>query len=165
MNDKPIRESVGMELNSNYFVPDHKNWSYDKPNYYVSRVLYSSSNWAFINDDLDIFPNRKILEKKKNLRIIWDSNDHNHLDYWGYYDNFPFTHKNIRRWVILEDMTAVGFNENPSIGWSYPTKKMKGLPTSGGRILLPRWSIEDHKYIPRDIKDKILSLLKIHCEH
>ena len=65
MNDKPIREDVGMELNSNYFVPDHKNWSYDEPNYYVSRVLYSSSNWAFINDDLDIFPNRKILEKKK----------------------------------------------------------------------------------------------------
>ena len=59
-------------------------------------------------------------------------------------------------------MTAVGFNENPSIGWSYPTKKMKGLPTSGGRVLLPRWSLEDHKYIPRDIKDKISNLLKIH---
>lgn len=148
-----------MKLNPRYFSPDHEN---NDPHNYVSKVLKSSSNWSFINDDLDIFPNGETLEKKKRLRIIWHSSDYNHITE---YDNFPFTHKNITSWVILEDMTAVGFNENPSIGWSYPTKKMKRLPTLHGRILLPRWSMKDYKYIPSDIKDMILDLLKIHSEH
>lgn len=35
----------------------------------------------------------------------------------------PFKHKNIHNWCVLENGMAVGFNENPSYGWSFPFKK------------------------------------------
>lgn len=35
----------------------------------------------------------------------------------------PFKHRNIHFWVELESGYAVGFNENPSSGWSYPIKR------------------------------------------
>ncbi len=33
--------------------------------------------------------------------------------------------KNVLNWVVLSNGVAVGFNENPSRGWSFPVKKME----------------------------------------
>lgn len=38
---------------------------------------------------------------------------------------WPGTHKNVYFWVVLENGNAVGWNENPSRGWSFPVIKMK----------------------------------------
>ena len=38
---------------------------------------------------------------------------------------FPFKHKNIHVWWILEKDIAVAWNENPSRGWTFPVAKMK----------------------------------------
>jgi len=37
---------------------------------------------------------------------------------------FPFTHANINVWWIIEDRRAVGWNENPKRGWSFPVAKL-----------------------------------------
>lgn len=37
---------------------------------------------------------------------------------------WPGTHKNVFYWVELENGYAVGWNENPSKGYSFPIKKM-----------------------------------------
>lgn len=37
---------------------------------------------------------------------------------------WPGTHKNVMNWCVLENGYAVGWNENPSTGWSFPVKKM-----------------------------------------
>ena len=42
-----------------------------------------------------------------------------------YDSRFPFKHKNIHVWWILENMMAVGWNENPSRGWSFPVSRVK----------------------------------------
>jgi len=39
---------------------------------------------------------------------------------------WPGSHKNVTYWYELENGYAVGFNENPAIGWSFPVIKMKG---------------------------------------
>jgi hypothetical protein len=33
---------------------------------------------------------------------------------------WPGPHKNVIFWVVLANGAAVGWNENPSIGWSFP---------------------------------------------
>ena len=65
------------------------------------------------------------LEKKLNKKIIWDSYNYRNINLW---DNWPFKHKNIYHWVVLEDFTAVAWNENPSRGRSFPSRKMSELP-------------------------------------
>ena len=43
---------------------------------------------------------------------------------------FGFKHKNIFVWATFKDgnkLKAVGFNENPSIGWSFPIVLIKRL--------------------------------------
>jgi len=37
---------------------------------------------------------------------------------------YPFTHKFIYVWWVLEDGYAVGWNENPGKGWSFPVKRL-----------------------------------------
>ena len=44
----------------------------------------------------------------------------------------PFTHKNIYNWCVITNgkkTYAVGFNENPAIGWSFPYKKLENMKT------------------------------------
>ena len=38
---------------------------------------------------------------------------------------WPGPHKHVYNWCILESGHAVGWNENPSIGWSFPVIKLK----------------------------------------
>lgn len=40
---------------------------------------------------------------------------------------WPGIHKNIYFWVELENGFAVGWNENPAKGWSFPVVKIKRL--------------------------------------
>lgn len=42
------------------------------------------------------------------------------------YRDWPGTHKNVMSWCILANGKAVGWNENVSIGWSFPMIKLKG---------------------------------------
>ena len=35
------------------------------------------------------------------------------------------THKNVHNWCIIKNGIAVGWNENPSVGWSFPIKRIK----------------------------------------
>lgn len=39
------------------------------------------------------------------------------------FQKWPGTHKNVYFWVELENGYAVGWNENPSKGWSFPVLK------------------------------------------
>ena len=39
---------------------------------------------------------------------------------------WPGKHKNVFCWVILSNGKAVGFNESPSRGWSFPIINYKG---------------------------------------
>lgn len=39
--------------------------------------------------------------------------------------NWPGTHKNVINWYILSNGYAVGWNESPSRGWSFPVIKLK----------------------------------------
>jgi len=42
------------------------------------------------------------------------------------YASWPGTHKNVFSWVELENGKAVGWNENPARGWSFPVISYKG---------------------------------------
>jgi len=51
-------------------------------------------------------------------------------EFGGFYESdkqWPGSQKNVHIWWILENNIAVGWNENPSKGWSFPVIKMKGL--------------------------------------
>ena len=41
------------------------------------------------------------------------------------YQPWPGTHRNVWYWVELDNGKAVGLNENPSRGWSFPVINMK----------------------------------------
>lgn len=43
-----------------------------------------------------------------------------------YDSRFPFIHKHIFMWWILENNIAIGWNEDPSEGWSFPVVGLKG---------------------------------------
>lgn len=40
--------------------------------------------------------------------------------------NWPGDHKNVYFWVKLANGYAVGWNENPAVGWSFPVIKLRG---------------------------------------
>lgn len=43
----------------------------------------------------------------------------------GTVEGFPGTHKNVYVWWELENGYAVGWNENPAIGWSFPVVRIR----------------------------------------
>jgi len=60
--------------------------------------------------------------KMKDVEVVeqhcglWDQDD---------YMPWPGKHKNVHFWVELENGYAVGFNENPARGWSFPVMRIK----------------------------------------
>lgn len=40
---------------------------------------------------------------------------------------WPGKHKNVYHWCILKNGVAVGWNENPSVGWAFPIKKVNRI--------------------------------------
>ena len=77
-------------------------------------------NWIasdFYYTDKD--PISKILDYDVIEDINWEHPD---------YNKCPINRKNIYNWCIVSNgrkKYAVAFNENPSIGWSYPIKRLK----------------------------------------
>lgn len=80
------------------------------------------------------------LRKKFGLKVVYES---------GTGWNWPGTHKNVCWWVILEDGTAVGWNENPSRGWSFPSLKLIRQPMY--RVDLP--GHENREYTHKEAYD------------
>jgi hypothetical protein len=46
-------------------------------------------------------------------------------EFYSYNTRWVGTHKNVHFWVVLENGYAVGWNESPSRGWSFPIVKLK----------------------------------------
>ena len=81
--------------------------------------------------DYQDFPKvEKHLDKKVIFNSAKDRPDQS--DYWPW----PFTYKNIKNWYLLEDMTAIAYNENPSkapyVG--FEIKKMSEFPWTEKKI-------------------------------
>jgi hypothetical protein len=60
--------------------------------------------------------------------LAWDMKDREVVaEHWIARGSAPWPgpHKNVRYWVELDTGYAVGFNENPSHGWSFPIIKLK----------------------------------------
>ncbi len=57
----------------------------------------------------------------RNVRVTAEHRHHLDDDMVGW----PGTHKNVYFWVELENGSAVGWNENPGRGWSFPVFKLK----------------------------------------
>lgn len=45
--------------------------------------------------------------------------------HYGHISRWIGPQKNVHFWVILENGYAVGWNENPARGWSFPVAKVK----------------------------------------
>ena len=56
--------------------------------------------------------------KFDDIEVIWKQNVLNHYKKW------PGTQKYVYFWVVLANGYAVGWNENPSKGWSFPIIKL-----------------------------------------
>ena len=59
--------------------------------------------------------------KMLDVKIMNEFSLHN--DLWVSWQKFG-THKNVMNWVLLDNGYAVGWNENPGKGWSFPLKKV-----------------------------------------
>jgi hypothetical protein len=57
----------------------------------------------------------------RNIRVVAQ-----HCSLWEQenYPRWPGTQKNVHFWVELENGYIVGWNENPSRGWSFPVMKI-----------------------------------------
>jgi hypothetical protein len=58
----------------------------------------------------------------------WKFRDVEVVEEYGYGEKWkpwPGTHKNVMNWCVLANGYAVGWNENPSRGWSFPVVKVK----------------------------------------
>ncbi len=79
--------------------------------------------------DYDFTPETKSDEKLQMWLDVKVTKEHTSInleseaDVQAFYQSIPFKHKNIHCWVELENGKAVGFNENPAIGWSFPHTK------------------------------------------
>ena len=45
--------------------------------------------------------------------------------HWGHTERWIGSQKNVHFWVTLENGFAIGLNENPAFGWSFPIMKVK----------------------------------------
>lgn len=73
--------------------------------------------------DKDISDNeKKKLSKHMDVKVRSEYITHNGVSFipWSTFG----THKNVYNWILLENNLAVGWNENPAKGWSFPSKKL-----------------------------------------
>jgi len=61
----------------------------------------------------------------KNLYDVRVIKQHTMTNDYEPYIRWPGIHKNVMTWWELENGYAVGWNENPAIGWSFPVVKLK----------------------------------------
>jgi hypothetical protein len=69
----------------------------------------------------DVLPREAVQEKilKRHLPVAVKSENDGRKNPW------PGKHKNVLSWWELSNGYAVGWNESPSRGWSFPTFKMQ----------------------------------------
>ena len=53
------------------------------------------------------------------MKDAWVISEHESFE-----DPWPGTHRNVHIWYTLENGYAVGWNENPYRGWSFPVVKL-----------------------------------------
>lgn len=60
--------------------------------------------------------------KFRDVKVVktYDMHDDDWETTWK---SWPGSHKNVTTWCVLENGYAVGWNENPSVGWSFPVVK------------------------------------------
>lgn len=65
----------------------------------------------------------KLLDREvvKKFTMGGDENSNN---FWLSWQEFG-SNKNVRNWWLTDNGYAIGFNENPSTGWSFPIIKLK----------------------------------------
>lgn len=76
--------------------------------YYFKQYYFNEKEQRKINKLMDV----KIIKKFSLNGQFWFS--------WQIFGK----HKNVINWWLLENRYAIGFNENPATGWSFPIKKL-----------------------------------------
>ena len=66
---------------------------------------------------------QKKLDKHMNVEVEHEFMMHEE-DTWVSWREFG-SQKNVYNWVLLKNGLAVGWNENPARGWSFPSKRLK----------------------------------------
>lgn len=64
----------------------------------------------------------KKMSKLMDKQILYEFVSHNEIT-WVSWQEFG-SHKNVYCWILLEKGQAIGWNENPARGWSFPMKKV-----------------------------------------
>lgn len=96
----------------------------------------------------------------KDMRVVKEHCPHYQQDY---YTGWIGSHKNVYYWVELENGYAVGWNENPSRGWSFPVLNINNLPKMKFDGFI--YSIEDKKaYIELFDEHGKMSFMDVHIE-
>ena len=54
-------------------------------------------------------------------------------EFEGFKQRWPGAAKNVHSWVVLKNNKAVGWNENPSHGWSFPHIEYKAPTASAAK--------------------------------
>lgn len=86
----------------------------DEIGYYLSQIYLSPKEEALLNKLLD-----HVIIKKFTMGGMEDD-----PVFWLSWKEFG-THKNVGNWWLTDTGYAIGFNENPSLGWSFPVVKLK----------------------------------------
>jgi len=76
---------------------------------------------SWVDKAAEKFLDKKIVKQVSSAGMDWDE----YLKELS--TNAPFKAKNVNSFVVLENGYAVGFNENPAKGWSFPVVKYKGI--------------------------------------
>lgn len=69
----------------------------------------SDKEWEKLSKHMDTEVEVEFMMHKEDSFIPWSTFGH---------------HKNVYSWVLLKNGLAVGWNESPSRGWSFPSKKI-----------------------------------------
>lgn len=78
------------------------------------------------------FAGTKAMEFTNNI-ITW-RHDHNPNSHFHDLREWPGPHRFVYMWVELDNGYAVGWNENPKKGWSFPVVKLKHRTTPDGLV-------------------------------
>lgn len=83
------------------------------------RIIQTLKDW--LPDDFLIEYSDTRAASLLDVEVIWE---HTIADD-GKYVRWPGRHKNVLSWVELKNGLAVGWNENPARGWTFPVMKLK----------------------------------------
>lgn len=72
----------------------------------------------FTGGEYDAIPAARLSDAEVVAEFTW------HQRLWAF-----TSHKNVMNWCIVQQADryyAVGWNENPAVGWSFPMKRLRG---------------------------------------